>query len=186
MRRKMRCSSLAIGLVLLAVTTCTSAGTVDKGTPPPAASPRQTLPPLQTPPNARPDAPVSSTPPGGGVRSPPVEPSYPPITAPPGSQLVEAPIDGLEVVVRESFPVQYGLQIRAGLPNGCAKRAGYEVSRNGTQIEVRVLNAMPLGQVACTMIYGTYELNVSLGSDFSPGTTYTVQVNDKTTSFVAR
>ena len=36
------------------------------------------------------------------------------------------------------------------------------------------------------MIYGSYELNVNLGSDFRSGTTYTVRVNDKSTTFVAQ
>jgi hypothetical protein len=38
---------------------------------------------------------------------------------------------------------------------------------------------MPTGPVACTMIYGTYELNVPLGSDFQSGREYTIEVNDK-------
>jgi hypothetical protein len=36
------------------------------------------------------------------------------------------------------------------------------------------------------MIYGSYELNINLGSDFRPGTTYSVTVNDKTTVIVAQ
>ena len=38
----------------------------------------------------------------------------------------------------------------------------------------------------CTAIYGMYELNIPLGTSFDPGTTYTVKVNDKTTTFTAR
>jgi hypothetical protein len=33
------------------------------------------------------------------------------------------------------------------------------------------------------MIYGTYELSIDLGRDFRPGATYTVHVNDKTSTF---
>lgn len=46
-----------------------------------------------------------------------------------------------------------------------------------------VLNSMPTGDPICTMVYGTYELNIDLGRDFTLGTTYTVRVNDKTTTF---
>ena len=71
----------------------------------------------------------------------------------------------------------------AFLPSGCAQRESYSISRTGDTFTVRVLNSMPTGDVACTMIYGTYELNIDLGRDFRVGGTYTVNVNDKTTTF---
>jgi hypothetical protein len=101
----------------------------------------------------------------------------------PGRQTVPAPIDQLQVMIRESNPPQVTLNIKAGLPSGCAQRESYSMSRTGDTFTVTVLNSMPTGNVACTMIYGTYELNVDLGRDFRPGATYTVQVNDKTTTF---
>ncbi len=100
-----------------------------------------------------------------------------------GRQTVPAPIDDVQVVIRESNPPQVTLKIRAGLPSGCAQRESYSTSRNGDTFTVRVLNSMPSGDIACTMIYGTYELNIDLGSDFRAGGTYTVNVNDKTTTF---
>lgn len=104
-------------------------------------------------------------------------------TPPEPRQTVPAPIDGLEVLMRESAPPQVSLKITAGLPGGCAEKHSHQVTRAGNTITVTVLNSMPTGNVACTMIYGTYELMVDLGSEFEPGTTYTVQVNDKTTTF---
>jgi len=100
-----------------------------------------------------------------------------------GRQTVPAPIDGVQVVVRESNPPQVTLNVKAGLPSGCAQRESYSMSRTGDTVIVRVLNSMPTGDVACTMIYGTYELNIDLGRDFRAGGTYTVNVNDKTTTF---
>ncbi|MGH2490303.1 MAG: hypothetical protein ACRDF9_02230 [Candidatus Limnocylindria bacterium] len=101
----------------------------------------------------------------------------------PGRQTVPAPIDQVQVVIRESNPPQVTLNIKAGLPSGCAQRESHSVGRNGDTFTVSVLNSMPTANVACTMIYGTYELNIDLGRDFRPGATYTVQVNDKTTTF---
>jgi hypothetical protein len=92
----------------------------------------------------------------------------------------------VDILVRESFPPQYGLHVLAGLPSGCAKRFTHDVSRDGTVITVRVLNTMPTGMVACTMIYGTYELNIDLGSQFQSGVSYTVHVNDVTETFTAQ
>jgi hypothetical protein len=99
---------------------------------------------------------------------------------------VQAPIDGLDVRVLESNPPQYMLSVKAGLPSGCAERNRHETRREGDAVIVTVLNWMPSGNPPCTMIYGSYELNVNLGSDFRRGATYSVSVNDKRTTFVAQ
>jgi hypothetical protein len=106
--------------------------------------------------------------------------------SPPDRQAVPAPIDGLDVRVLESNPPQYVLSVRAGLPSGCAEQNRHELSRSAEAVVVTVLNWMPTGNPACTAIYGSYELNINLGSDFRSGTTYQVSVNDKTTTFVAQ
>lgn len=113
---------------------------------------------------------------GGG----PVSPS------PADRQAVSAPIDGLDVRVLELNPPQYVLNVRAGLPSGCAQKNRHDVRRSAEAVIVTVLNWMPMGNPICTMIYGSYELNINLGSDFRSGTTYTVSVNDKMTTFLAQ
>lgn len=105
------------------------------------------------------------------------------LTPAPGRQTVPAPIDDVQVVIRESNPPQVTLNVKAGLPSGCAQRESYSMSRTGDTFTVRVLNSMPTGDVMCTMIYGIYELSIDLGRDFRAGGTYTVNVNDKTTTF---
>ena len=96
-----------------------------------------------------------------------------------------APIEGLDIRVLESDPPRYMLNVRVGLPSGCAERNRHETQREAEAITV-TLNWMPTGNPPCTMIYGSYVLNINLGSDFRRGTTYSVSVNDKTTTFVAR
>ncbi len=98
-------------------------------------------------------------------------------------QTVAAPIDSIDVLIRESNPPHVTLKVIAGLPSGCAKQDSYRTSRASDTITVTVLNSMPTGDPVCTMIYGTYELSIDLGTDFRPGATYTVHVNDKTTTF---
>jgi hypothetical protein len=93
------------------------------------------------------------------------------LPAPADPHTVAAPIDGLDVAVMESSPPQYMLHIRAGLPSGCAKPDSHSVNRSGARITVTVLNSM---------------LNINLGTDFLSGSTYTVQVNDKATTFTAQ
>jgi hypothetical protein len=104
-----------------------------------------------------------------------------------GRQEVVAPIDGLAVRILESSdPPQYLLSVRAGLPSGCAERNRHETQRSPGAIVVTVLNWMPTGSPPCTMIYGSYELSINLGNEFRRGTTYSVSVNDKRTTFVAQ
>ena len=112
--------------------------------------------------------------------------SVPNSSSSPGRREVPAPIDGVDVRILESNPPQYMLNVRAGLPGGCAEKNRHGVQRVDETITVTVLNWMPTGNPPCTMIYGSYELNVSLGIDFRHGTTYFVSVNDKRTSFVAQ
>jgi hypothetical protein len=112
--------------------------------------------------------------------------SLPLSPSPSGRQAVLAPIDRLDVRILESSPPQYVLSVGAGLPGGCAEKNRHETARVADAITVTVLNWMPTGNVPCTMIYGSYELNINVGSDFRPGTTYSVTVNDKRTAFVAK
>lgn len=121
----------------------------------------------------------------------PTPPIAPPATGGPGQapgsfQLVPAPIDRLEFRIRESAPPQYSLYVQAGLPSGCAKQHSHSVTQTGDTFIVQVMNSLPTGNPICTMIYGTYELNIEIKGDIRPGRTYTLKVNDKTTTFVAR
>ena len=130
-------------------------------------------PPVQTPPAA--------TAPPGDTAVPPAPTLTPPQPTPTleaGRHPVPAPINEADVRVAESFPPQYFVHIQAGLPNGCAQQYTHSFTRSGNQIDVTVLNSMPDADLICTAIYGTYEINIGLGSDFVAGETYTVNVND--------
>jgi len=104
------------------------------------------------------------------------------------TKVVDAPIDAIDIVVRESMPPQYAVAITSGLPNGCARFAGWEiVARTEAEIVIRVTNRVPdSDEVACTMVYGTHESTVELGSDFVSGREYTVVVNGERKTFTAQ
>ena len=101
---------------------------------------------------------------------------------------VLAPIQSADVNIAESFPPQYFLAVTSGLPNGCVKFGDYQVTRDGDTINVTVTNMEPepSGLTACDMRYGLVATNIALGSDFESGKTYTVLVNDASTSFTAQ
>ena len=79
-------------------------------------------------------------------------------TANAGRMIVPAPIDELELIIRESAPPQYAVRVVSGLPDGCTEF--YEAtlaSRTGTTIDIEVTNTIPSGtDVICTAIYGTH------------------------------
>ncbi len=104
------------------------------------------------------------------------------------TKVVDAPIDELDVVVRESAPPSYAVRIVSGLPSGCAKFEAWEITgRSGTEVTIRVTNRVPdSDEVACTAVYGTHESVVDLGSDFVPGRQYTVVVNGERVTFTAQ
>ncbi len=125
---------------------------------------------------------------GGQAVTPTVTPQVgetPVHTEEPHRVEVLAPIDHTEILVAESFPPQYFLWVESGLPNGCAEFDRYQVTRDGDTIHVAIFNLEATG-VPCTEIYRTVEHTIPLGSDFEPGRTYTVLVNDVTTAFVAQ
>ncbi len=101
---------------------------------------------------------------------------------------VAAPIESVQVLIAESFPPQYFLEVVSGLPNGCVEFDRYEVSRNGATVQVKVTNLAPApgADVACTANYRTVQHNIALGTDFEPGATYTAVVNGVTETFVAQ
>lgn len=114
-------------------------------------------------------------------RPPPPAPGNPP---PIELEEAVAPIEEVELVIAESNPPQYMLNIVSGLPSGCAKFNEYDVVRDGTGIDVTVTNLRPApGQaVACTAIYGYHDGTVNLGSDFGTEETYTVSVKGLVTN----
>lgn len=98
-----------------------------------------------------------------------------------------APIDALDLMIRESFPPQYALTIQSGLPSGCASYDRTEVTREGDVITVEVWNQVVNDPaVSCTMIYGIHQQVVELGTDFTSGVTYTVRVNGEELTFTAQ
>jgi inhibitor of cysteine peptidase len=105
---------------------------------------------------------------------------------PGGSQGLEvrpAPIHEVRVAIAESYPPQVIIYIKGGLSDGCTAFHELKTERSGNTINIAVTTQRPKGAV-CTQVYGYFEQNVNLGSDFVSGQTYTVNVNDKTTSFV--
>ena len=94
-----------------------------------------------------------------------------------------APIHEVQVNIAESFPPQVFVYIKGGLADSCTTFHELKMERNGNTINIEVTTQRPK-EAMCAQVYGFFEKNVALGSDFTSGETYIVNVNDETTSFV--
>ena len=108
----------------------------------------------------------------------------------PAAAVAESPIRMVEIVILESFPVQYQVSVVSTLPLGskCSKFNGYDIDRRrGTEIRVTVTHLEVLDKnMPCTRDLPAVTTQIPLGSDFTPGEEYTVIVNGETKTFTAQ
>jgi inhibitor of cysteine peptidase len=97
--------------------------------------------------------------------------------------ILDAPIHEVRINIAESFPPQVFIYIKGGLADGCTTFNGVTVTRQDNTIDIHVTTARPR-EAICTQIYGFFEKTVGLGSDFTSGESYIINVNDYTETFV--
>ena len=101
--------------------------------------------------------------------------------------LTPAPIESVSIIVLESFPPQYQVQIAYGLPNSCTAPGSTDLDRDGNTITITVTMQVPADDgLVRAQVYRTVDTTVGLGSDFESGETYKVVVNDVTKTFIAQ
>jgi hypothetical protein len=98
-------------------------------------------------------------------------------------EIKTAPIHKVEVYFMKSNPVQVGVSIQLGLSDGCTTFREAVVTREGNNVNINVTVQRPAG-VFCTAIYTYFDTSVNLGSDFTPGASYALTVNDYATTFI--
>jgi len=102
---------------------------------------------------------------------------------PPELEIRLAPIHEVQVNIAESYPQQVIVYIKGGLSDGCTTFHELTTERKDNTINIEVTTQRPKDK-ECTAVYGYFEKNVNLGSEFISGETYTINVNDKTTDFM--
>lgn len=93
-----------------------------------------------------------------------------------------ATIDEVKVYIMKSNPPQIGVYIKGGLPDGCTTFHDIETTREGSTVNIKVTVQHPR-EVSCPAVYTNFEKDINLGTDFTFGTTYTLNVNDYNTTF---
>lgn len=95
-----------------------------------------------------------------------------------------APVHEVRVTTLQSNPRQVVVYVKGGLSDGCTTFHEAKVTgRTGNRIAIAVTTKRPR-EAICTQVYGLFEHNLNLGSDFRAGETYTIQVNDNVTTFL--
>ncbi len=105
------------------------------------------------------------------------------LAPPPELEIRLAPIHEVQVNIAESYPSQIIVYIKGGLSDGCTTFHELTTERKDNTINIEVTTQRPKDK-ECTAVYGYFEKNVNLGSEFISGETYTINVNDKTTDFM--
>jgi hypothetical protein len=98
------------------------------------------------------------------------------------NEITLAPIEEVTVSLLKSNPAQVHVHIIGGLPDGCTTFHEMKVTREDTTINIKVTNQRPKDKF-CPAIYTTFEKDINLGTDFEITKTYTLKVNDYTTTF---
>ncbi len=94
----------------------------------------------------------------------------------PELEIKQAPIHEVQVSIAESYPEQIFVYIKGGLADSCTAFHDLKTERTENTINIEVTTERPRDAV-CAQVYGYFEKNVALGSDFIRGETYIVDVN---------
>jgi uncharacterized protein (DUF2141 family) len=107
------------------------------------------------------------------------EPEPTPLTEP---VMGLAPVESIQILTLESFPVQINVQVQGNLPNGCTEIDENITQQDGTQFDVAITTIQE-PDVVCTEAVVPFEEVVPLDVEDLDAGTYTVTVNGVEGSF---
>lgn len=93
-----------------------------------------------------------------------------------------APIHEVSISIAESYPPQVFVYIKGGLADSCTSFHNLSTERSGNTLTINV-TTQRTNDKACAQVYGFFEKNINLESDFISGESYTIIVNDETVDF---
>jgi inhibitor of cysteine peptidase len=93
-----------------------------------------------------------------------------------------APVDSVDLLTLESFPVQIRALVKGNLPDGCTTIDQITQQRQGSTFTVTITTKRPADKM-CTEALVPFEESIALDVAGLPAGTYTVAVNAVTATF---
>ncbi len=94
----------------------------------------------------------------------------------------EASVDGFDILILESFPVQVNVVVRGNLPDGCTEIDEATAEGSGDTFTVQLTTRRPVDEI-CTQALVPFEQSISLDVVGLPAGEYTVDVYGETQTF---
>ena len=91
-------------------------------------------------------------------------------------------IDSVEVLIRESYPVQVSVSVKGNLSDACTSIDKIDTTRDGNTFNIGITTARPADAV-CAQVLTPFEQNIDLDVRGLKKGTYTVNVNGTTQTF---
>lgn len=107
----------------------------------------------------------------------PTTSAEPQTTATPAADILgQAPVDSIEVLLLESFPVQVNVIAKGNLPDGCTEIDQIEQTRQDNAFQVTITTRRP-GDAACTEQLVPFEEVIPLEVENLPAGNYSINAN---------
>jgi inhibitor of cysteine peptidase len=94
----------------------------------------------------------------------------------------KAMIDSVEVLMRESMPVQVSVSVKGNLADACTRIDEITTTRDGNTFNIDITTARP-AELMCAQVLTPFEENISLEARGLKKGTYAVNVNGVTQTF---
>lgn len=88
----------------------------------------------------------------------------------------QAPVEAIEVLIRESAPVQVSIRVEGYLPDGCTELAEVTQMRDGQRLIVELATVRE-AEAMCTQALVPFELDVPIDLSGLEAGAYTIDVN---------
>lgn len=109
-------------------------------------------------------------------------PTAEPTTGPATDSVTPAPVDQVEILIMESFPVQINVIVNGNLPDGCTTLDAVEQTRTDNTYQITLMARRPADAV-CTQQLTPYQEIIPLDVVDLPAGNYTVNVNGTLAGF---
>lgn len=95
-----------------------------------------------------------------------------------------ATVEGIDILILESFPVQVSVVVRGSLPDSCTEvdQISQELDAETNTFSIEITTARP-PDATCAQVIGSFEETIALEVYGLPAGTYTVDANGVTGTF---